>query len=701
MAFSPITQARRLTRSPLIATRVIFVIVCGLFGQTSQGQPELSPVRLRPGSEVRRDTLTVGATSNVFPYSYIDDKGVLTGFVVELFDALARAEDFEVHRVVAPSAEIQRRFRAGEFDCLQVMGLTPERVPYTDFSLPFITFQGAIFVRKNPLRFKSLQDLDGQTIAILGSDSYSERFFRKNDGLKDMQIISANSPTEAIEWVSSGRAAAAFLSRLTALSVIERTHARNVVQLGAPLAGLNIPRCVAVHEGDAVLLARINEGLAILYRNGEFDRIYQKWFGRFDTPGITREEMIIGIAAALAVISAAAMWGLLHQRALRKRIAGQTRQLAENEALFRILYDNIPMGMSVLEATGDGYRFVSINRQTERFFGLTANIVLGETVDRLPLSPDWKNILTSALNKSPEDVNIHRSEHTLSSQRRDVVVTLVRLAAAADGSRRVCLLVEDVTERRRLDQELAQTRKLRAVGELVGGIAHEFNNLLTPVLLETDAIRAGWPQDLRLHREIEIVGKAAQRGADLTRRLLAFSRKDKKEEAEEVRLESAVSASFALLRQTFDRRIVCDNAVSADLPPLFLNVTDVNQILLNLFINAKDTLLEKLNSYSAQNWVPSIRVEAELLPPTACEPGHAYGEEKLLGWQRLMVHDNGMGMPAEVRERIFEPFYTTKEVGKGTGLGLATVWHLTTEVGGRIEVESTWGLGTTFHVFFP
>src|SRR6185369_12796553 len=163
----------------------------------------------------------------------------------------------------------------------------------------------------------------------------------------------------------------------------------------------------------------------------------------------------------------------------------------------------------------------------------------------------------------------------------------------------------------------------------------------------------------------------------------------------------ALAAScFELLRQTVDRRIVFESDVAADLPPLWLNATDLNQILLNLLLNARDTLLEKLTRQSA-GWTPCIRVEAVELSSNSSPPFSMAPGKKPLGWQRLTVRDNGLGMTPAVRERIFEPFYTTKEVGKGTGLGLATVWHLVAELGGRVELETSPGEGSTFHVMLP
>jgi CheY-like chemotaxis protein len=139
---------------------------------------------------------------------------------------------------------------------------------------------------------------------------------------------------------------------------------------------------------------------------------------------------------------------------------------------------------------------------------------------------------------------------------------------------------------------------------------------------------------------------------------------------------------------------------------IFQNRTEVGQIVVNLVVNARDTLLEKLAGRTEDGWTPSISIELTAVSarshPSASSSGHVAADSSPAKmWHRLTVRDNGMGMTDEVRERIFEPFYTTKEVGQGTGLGLATVWHLIKTMGGSVEVETRLGVGSAFHVSFP
>jgi signal transduction histidine kinase len=224
---------------------------------------------------------------------------------------------------------------------------------------------------------------------------------------------------------------------------------------------------------------------------------------------------------------------------------------------------------------------------------------------------------------------------------------------------------------------------------MVGGVAHEFNNLLTPIVLKVEMLREDREADPVLQRELDVIAGAADRAASLTRRLLTFGRKGEREPVP-VQLSEVVAANVELVRPTCDPRIDVVVDVPPQLPPLVQDPDDVHQIVLNLLMNARDTLHEKLEHDSAAAAGVTVRVEPL--------PTNGRGS---VGGQRLSVTDTGLGMSREVLERIFEPFFTTKEVGRGTGLGLATVWHLVQSCGGRVEVDSTPGEGTTFRVDLP
>jgi signal transduction histidine kinase len=343
---------------------------------------------------------------------------------------------------------------------------------------------------------------------------------------------------------------------------------------------------------------------------------------------------------------------------------------------------------------------VSVNHEAARMFELGPAPLLPQPLDQMPLAAHWRGHLEEAVNHWRAAGQFQQRETQPAATQQLLETSVVPLGADDAGTLRVCVLTADVTSRRLLDLEVAQSRRLRALGELVGGIAHEFNNLLTPVLMTTSHSRSRHHVDPESREGFAVIEQAALRAADLTRRLLTFGRKVD-ERAQPVRLAEAVDNCFALLRPTVDRRIVWSFRPAPGLPAIPFNPTDLSQIVFNLVINARDTLLEKLAHPPDAAWTPQLNVSVDEIPVAEGPPRLTSALRTPAAWQRLRVEDNGRGIAPDIVERIFEPFFTTKEVGKGTGLGLATVWHLVTEAGGDVSVESTPGEGACFQVLLP
>lgn len=280
---------------------------------------------------------------------------------------------------------------------------------------------------------------------------------------------------------------------------------------------------------------------------------------------------------------------------------------------------------------------------------------------------------------------------------------LVGVITVNDGAGRPVRVVgshTDITDLKRRDGELQQSRRLRAIGELVGGIAHEFNNLLTPMLLQTTMIQDGIAPGGSIKEQLKPVIAAITEARELTQRILTFGRRASVN-PETLDFVAVVNDNLELLRHTIDRRVRIELVPVAEPMWVLQSRTDVAQIVINLVLNARDTLLERAAAQPPAGWSPSITVEFTTVQKNGTGPVNGHSGAGPTRWHRLTVGDNGMGMSDEVRERIFEPFYTTKEVGQGTGLGLATVWHLIKTMGGRVEVDTAVGRGSSFHVLLP
>ena len=247
----------------------------------------------------------------------------------------------------------------------------------------------------------------------------------------------------------------------------------------------------------------------------------------------------------------------------------------------------------------------------------------------------------------------------------------------------------DVTEQRRLEEQLLQSQKIQALGQLTGGVAHDFNNILTAIFGYSDIaltrLREGSIEQEAV-REIKI---AAERAAALTRQLLAFSRKQVLE-PRVLNLAEVVSSMEKMLRRLLGERIDLATVVHEPLRCVKADLHQLEQVLLNLAVNARDAMPE------------GGKLTIEVRNATLDELYAATRSEVRPGdYVLLAVSDNGCGMSEEVRSRIFEPFFTTKDQGKGTGLGLATCHGIVKQSGGHIALYSEVGVGTSFLVYLP
>jgi PAS domain S-box-containing protein len=250
-------------------------------------------------------------------------------------------------------------------------------------------------------------------------------------------------------------------------------------------------------------------------------------------------------------------------------------------------------------------------------------------------------------------------------------------------------IVENVAERRALEDQLRQSQKMEAVGQLAGGIAHDFNNLLEVIMGYSDLLVESLPPEDAHRRQAEEIYKAGKRAAGLTRQLLAFSRKQVLQ-PKVLDLNAIVTDLTKLLRRTIGEHIEFSARLSPTLARVKADPNQIEQILMNLAVNARDAMP---HGGSLQLETANVTVdEAFAQRHTGLRTGD---------YVALTVADTGSGMDLKVQARVFEPFFTTKEKGKGTGLGLATVYGIVKQSDGYIAVESAPGQGTCFGIYLP
>lgn len=369
------------------------------------------------------------------------------------------------------------------------------------------------------------------------------------------------------------------------------------------------------------------------------------------------------------------------------------RQYEEESAILTSTFEHSPDAIVLVNARGV---IVRTNIRTSELFGYPPEALPGQTIETL-MPERFHQYHLAARDKffaSPQARPMGTGPE-LFARRADGSEFLadIMIAPATPGARPEKMLymaiIRDISERQRLESQLRQAQKMEAVGQLTGGLAHDFNNLLAVIIGNLDLLIEQLDHDTPAERLAQNALSASLRGAEVTRKLLAFSRKQPLAPMT-VSLNTLVTGMADLLRSTLGEKIELFLHLAKDLWPVEADAAQVESALLNLAVNSRDAMpgggcltIETGNCHLDEEYAAS-RVEV------------AAGD-----YVMLAVSDSGTGIPKELISRVFEPFFTTKDVGKGTGLGLAMVYGTIKQHGGFINVYSEPGIGTSFKLYLP
>lgn len=349
------------------------------------------------------------------------------------------------------------------------------------------------------------------------------------------------------------------------------------------------------------------------------------------------------------------------------------RRLEEQRAHFRQLFEESPEGIVLVDEQDV---ILDANSEFLRMFGYERTEVLGRPVNDL-IVPEGR--FGEAVDLTRRAAAGDRIETEAVRRRKDgslVDVSILATHLDLGDRRRVYGIYRDITQQKATELQLLHSQRLEAVGQLAGGVAHDFNNILTVILGQTHTLLEEAPSgDLR--RDLEQIEAAASRAADLTRQLLTFSRRDVVA-TEAVDLNELLDEIREFLERSLGERIELVLDPAERVPPVRADPGQLQQVLMNLLINARDAMPE--------GGRVEIRTRSE-----------GPDDSVVL----LEVADTGTGMTDEVAARIFEPFFTTKPRGQGTGLGMSTAYGIVERAGGTIDVETAPGEGTTFRIRMP
>jgi PAS domain S-box-containing protein len=365
-------------------------------------------------------------------------------------------------------------------------------------------------------------------------------------------------------------------------------------------------------------------------------------------------------------------------------------KLEQSESRFWQFFQNLPVGIGIIDREGE---WVQVNPVLEEILGYTSEELIGTS----PL--DY--IHPDDIERSKQDIAavVSGEARVLKHQKRmihrdghDIWTDVTAMAIGGDGdtpAQHFIGIISDITLRKQLEDQLQDTEKMRMIGQLAGGVAHDFNNLLTIITSYTHYVLGELGDDAPQAAALNKVIQAAHRGSSLTDQLLAFSRRQLSR-PKTLDLNAIVDDTREMLDRLLRPLVELNLDLSDDEVPIWIDRAQLEQVLFNLVMNARDAMPE-----GGELVIRTHSKELRRSRDTSIEsiPGGA--------WGILEVCDTGHGIEPDIIEHIFEPFFTTKEVGSGTGLALASTWGIVKQADAYIDVTSTVGEGTTFTLYFP
>jgi PAS domain S-box-containing protein len=365
-------------------------------------------------------------------------------------------------------------------------------------------------------------------------------------------------------------------------------------------------------------------------------------------------------------------------------------KISREQARFKFIFDSVPIGIAFQTFHANGSVSRAVNKAHLRLTGLTPERHEENGIyARITHPEDW--VIQQQFKQQVLAGNLRQFTMEKRYLHADGKVVWVNFSYQreiySDGTIDELTTAFDITERRRLEDQLRQSQKMEAIGQLSGGIAHDFNNILTAILGNATLLSDPQAEPQEITESAQEIIRATRRAADLTRQLLLFSRKQAIQPVV-VDLNNILSQSIKMLGRILGEDITLHSEYAPSLPPIFADVGMMEQVILNLAVNARDAMPEggrlSLATTMALVKSPEAVDEAEIRPHVC-----------------LTVSDNGQGIAPEILPHIFEPFFTTKAVGKGTGLGLATVYGIVRQHNGWITINSQVGQGAVFQIYLP
>jgi len=646
--------------------------------------------------------LKVGVHENR-PLAFVDADGQAKGFLIDILEYIGAKEGWRLDYIPGSLTECLERLKKGEIDLVVGIEYSRERNEVYDFTYEAIFSDWGVVYSQGDSDINQIVNLDNKKIAVVHDDIHYHNLRKLAEQLKlKCRFIEAYEYDAVLELIARKKVDAGVVNRLYGLEFETNYNLnRSPIIFSHTEVHFAVPK-----KKHRALIQAIDKHLAPLKidKSSIYHQALDKW-----TPTKVKWQLPKWVVGILAAAGGLVLLFLVTGLILRAQVKAKTAELSliNQELLAEIaerkrVEEALRLTQFSVDNAGDAAfwmgpdaKFIYVNDTACSSLGYSREELLSMAV------PDIDpNFPAAAWPEHWQEVR-SRGSFIVESQHRaregrvfPVEITVNYLEF--EGKEYNCVFARDISERKEAEKEkermqvqLRQAQKMEAVGTLAGGIAHDFNNLLQAVQGYAQLLLLRKDGDDDGQRELQQIVRAATRGAELTQQLLTFSRKIESE-LQPIDFNREVENVRLLLERTIPKMIEVEFRLAEDLKMVNADPGQVEQILVNLAVNGKDAMpdggkliVETANVILDQDYCKIHRV---------ANPGN---------YVQLTVTDTGHGIDKMTIEHIFEPFYTTKETGKGTGLGLATVYGIVKSHNGHIVCYSEPDEGTTFKIYLP
>ena len=625
-------------------------------------------------------SISAGFASDIPPLFFEEDdvmKGILPDYLrlIGVYSGLK----FDVTHVA--SKDMDEFLRTARIDMASGFDIS-KRKAYTRNTQPLMNLTLVVVGRDGTPLISGLNALNGTKMAVVTSIKIYNLILK---GYPDIERYETNSFEGAIAAVASGKADT-LISAMVMVAYLFRNHP-DLKILG--LVGIPAqPLMLSVRKDFPQLVSILNKTLAAIPKE-EKDAVIQKWFKvqiEHKTDWAIILKWIGGISVAfIFVLCIFFYWNKKLVREITERKQAE-RALRESEKRLKIFFDFANDG--ILIANSEGWIFMA-NKTLGEMLGYTQEELKAKKVMDIHTTENLTHVheqfrLLSEGKIQVAEINMMRKDGSIFAT--DVKASHITL----EGEVYIMGSFRDIREQKRLEAQLQQAQKMEAVGTLAGGIAHDFNNILAIILGNAELASNEVPDLNPASDSLKEIYDASIRARDMVKQLLAFSRKTD-EETKPIDMAPIIQQSMKMLRSAIPTSVEFKEHISDDPCSVMGDAAQINQIMMNLVTNAADAMSEEGGLLEA-TLEKIILQEEKPCFDWVLSPG---------AYVRLRMRDTGDGIEPTTMKRIFDPYYTTKEVGKGTGMGLSVVHGIVKRYDGGILVESTLGKGTVFEIYFP